>query len=112
MHVLTSTMSDALGAVYDEFSEKFGFGPCGAYAALKREEGWGKVAIVIAETADGKTEFPHYVITNGKGERIIDLANPFDDELTYRDMEILDDDEMPELNDDREAIEWLKTRNV
>jgi len=110
MQTLTSTMSDRLGTVYEEFSDKFGFGPCGAYAALKREEGWGKVAIVIAETADGKTEFPHYVIIDGS--EIIDLANPFDDELSYQDIEILDDDEMPELNDDREAIEWLRARNV
>ena len=106
--VTTSTISDSLAAAYEDFENTFGFGPCGAYAALKREQGWGDIAVCIAHTKDG-TEFPHYVIWDGS---IIDLANPLGEELTYTDIEILDADEMPELCDDREAIDWLKERSI
>ena len=104
MKVYSSTLSDNLAEVYADFEDTFGFGPCGAYAALKRDEGWGDVAVCIA---DGT--FTHYVLVDGG---IIDLANPFDEPLTYTDLEILDADEMPELCWDGEAIEWLRARGV
>ena len=104
MNILTSTISDKLAEVYPEFEDTFGFGPCGAYAALKRDEGWGQIAVCIAKAGD--TEFPHYVIIQD-GD-IIDLANPLGEPLDYTEIEVLDSDEMPELCHDGEAIEWLK----
>lgn len=108
MKVVVSSISDSLAANYTDFENAFGFGPCGAYAALKREQGWGKVAVCTA--SDGKVEFTHYVIITTDG--IVDLANPLDCELTYTDLDILNDDEMPELCDDREAIDWLAEREI
>ena len=106
--ILASTISDKLADAYEDFENKFGFGPCGAYATLKREQGWGQVAVCTAKA--GKTEFTHYIIVDDGA--IIDLANPLDEELAYGNIEILDSDEMPELNHDREAIEWLVTRGI
>lgn len=106
MEILTSTIDDRLAEVYPDFEDAFGFGPCGAYVALRREQGWGDVAVCIAKA--GKTEFPHYVIVQDDG--IIDLSNPLGEELSYSKVEILDADEMPELCWDGEAMSWLKTR--
>lgn len=106
--VITSAISDSLAAEYENFENEFGFGPCGAYAALKREQGWGQVAICIARA--GNTEFPHYIIVDD--DSIIDLANPLGEPLTYTDIDILDTNEMPELCQDREAVDWLETRRV
>jgi len=104
MQVLASTISDKLAKVYPDFEDTFGFGPCGAFAALKREEGWGDVAVCIASVGD--TEFSHYVIVQDGA--IIDMANPLGESLTYTEVEILDTNEMPELCDDYEAVSWLK----
>jgi len=108
MNVLTSTISDKLAEVYPEFEDAFGFGPCGAYAALKREEGWGDVAVCIARA--GNTEFSHYVIVQDSD--IIDLANPLGEPPDYTEVEVLDAGEMPELCWDGEAIEWLRVRGI
>ena len=89
---------------YQEWEDTFGFGPCGAYAALRREQGWGEVAVCTARQGD--TEFPHYIIIQDGA--IIDLANPLGD-LTYEEVEILDHDEMPDLVT-QENIEWLRGR--
>jgi len=103
--ILTSSLDHKLEQIYNNFEDTFGIGPCGAYAALRREQGWGKVAICIAHTQDG-TEFPHYVIWD---DGIIDLANPLDEELIYTDLEILNPGEMPELISQAE-IGWLRER--
>lgn len=106
--IKASSLADSLADVYREWEDTFGFGPCGAYAALKREQGWGDVAVC---TADDGTEygFTHYVIIQDGW--IVDLANPLDAELDYSDVEVLDADEMPELVD-AAAIEWLRERGV
>lgn len=108
MNVLTSTISDKLAEIYPEFENAFGFGPCGAYAALKREEGWGEAAVCIARA--GQTEFSHYVII--QGDSIIDLANPLGEPLEYIEIEALNTNEMPELCHDGEAMEWLRVRGI
>ena len=105
MKTLTSSLDQKLEEAYRDFEDTFGIGPCGAYAAIRREQGWGEIATCIAHTANG-TEFTHYVIWDGG---IIDLANPLGEELTYTDLDILDHDEMPELIDETE-INWLKER--
>lgn len=108
MKVLTSTLSDKLAEVYPDFENEFGFGPCGAYAVLKREQGWGDVAVCVAEMRD--SVFPHYIIVSDGS--IIDLANPLGEPLYYTEVEILDADEMPELCWDGEAVGWLRGRDV
>lgn len=112
MAVLTSSISDSLADVYSEWEDEFGFGPCGAYAALKRSEGWGKVAYCWAyETAENYYGgFGHYVVIDPQGD-IIDLTNPLEIELQYDDIDILADDELPELVTEVE-IEWLRARGV
>jgi len=107
MKVITSTLADSLADVYGDFETEFGFGPCGAYAALKRTE-WG-MDVAVCSATDGKVEFPHYVLVDG--DAIIDLANPLDAELTYSEIEILNRDEMPELVD-AEVIDWLRAHHV
>lgn len=106
MEILASGIDHKLEEIYEEWQEKWGFGPCGAYAALRRKQGWGDIAICNAKIADG-TEFPHYVIVQDGA--IIDLANPLGETLTYEGIEILDDDEMPEVTDS-ETIDWLEAR--
>jgi len=94
MKVLKSSISEKLERVYEEFEETYGYGPCGAYAAILREDGVGQVAVCIAK-AEGMTYgFTHYVIVDGG---IIDLANPLGEELEYSQVQVLDNDEMPEL---------------
>ena len=104
MRTLTSTIDDQLAANYADFEDTFGFGPCGAYAALRRKQGWGQIAVCTARA--GQTEFPHYIIID---DGIIDMANPLDETLTYTDIDILDSDEMPELIDES-VIAWLEAR--
>jgi len=105
MRTLTSTLDHQLDSLYEEWENTFGIGPCGAYAALRREQGWGKVAVCIARA--GATEFTHYIIVSD-GD-IIDLANPLGEELSYHEIELLDTDEMPECIDEAE-IAWLRER--
>lgn len=105
--ILTSTLDHNLENAYSDFEDTFGIGPCGAYAAIRREQGWGEIAICIAHTNNG-TEFTHYVIWD---DGIIDLANPLDEELTYTDLDILNPDEMPEMID-QAKIDWLKERMI
>ena len=105
MQTLTSGIDHNLDAVYDEWETTFGFGPCGAYAAMRREDGWGDVAVCTAK-AEG-TWFTHYIIIQDGA--IIDLANPLDEVLEYTEVEILDADEMPEMVD-ADAIAWLRNR--
>lgn len=106
MEIYASTLSAEMEDIYDDFQATFGFGPCGAYSALQRSRGNGQVAVCIA--SDGRVEFPHYInIVDGNG--IVDFTNPMDSELTYREIEILDDDEMPDLVDDA-VIRWIAER--
>ena len=105
MQTLTSGLDHNLDRVYDEWETTFGFGPCGAYAAMRREDGWGDVAVCTA--TDGTVEFTHYVIVQGGA--IIDLANPLGEPLEYSDLDTLDADEMPELVT-RLDIRWLRER--
>jgi len=79
MEILTSTIADDLADAYPAFEIAFGFGPYGAYAALKREEDWGDVAFCLACAGNGY-QFGHYVIVQDGA--IIDLANPLGEELT------------------------------
>ena len=102
----TSTIAENLAEIYPEFENEWGFGPCGAYSALKREEGWGDVAVCTAHTAGDDMGFSHYVIIS---DGIIDMSNPLDEELTYTNIEILNADEMPDLVD-AEVIDWLRER--
>jgi len=102
--ILTSGMDHRLEQHYESFCETFGIGPCGAYAALRRAQGWGQVALTEATTADGIT-FPHYIIIQDGG--IVDLTAP--EELEYSGIEILDADEMPEATGQRE-MDWLAER--
>ena len=104
--VITSTISDKMADYYQEWEDTFGIGPCGAFAALKREQGWGEIAVCTASDEIGS--FPHYVIWDAG---IIDLTNPFDHELTYTDIEILDADEMPEAVNDA-MLTWLRDRGI
>jgi len=106
VNILTSTISDKLDKVFEDFEDEFGFGPCGAFTALKREQGWGDVAVCVAHAGD--TKFTHFVIVDGG---IIDLANPLDEPLTFTDLDVLDADEMPELCNEK-TVEWLRQRNV
>lgn len=108
MDVMISTMDDSLDKVYDQFVDEFGFGPCGAYSALRRDQGWGDVAVSFA--SDGQTEFTHYVVM--RDGAIVDLTNPMGEELFYSEVEILDSDEMPELCEDGKAVSWLKERII
>jgi hypothetical protein len=103
MKVLTSTLSNSLAGAVDDWVERTGLGPCGAYAAYLREEGWGDVAFCYAHTSDG-TRFPHYVIVQDGA--IIDLANQMGERLTYTDVQILDDSEMPEAITE-DDVNWM-----
>lgn len=106
MNTVTSTLSQEVENIIIDFENAFGFGICGAYSAILRNRGWGHVAITTATTANG-TEFGHYVIVTDDG--IIDMTNPFDDELSFSEIEILGADEMPELVD-AEVIDWIQER--
>lgn len=105
--VLASAMSFTLDEHYDEFGDTFGFGPCGVYSELVRQDTGMDVAIATAVAPDGQ-EFPHYVLWN---DGIIDYTNPFDEPLKFKDIEILPKDEMPELVSQTE-ISWLRDRGV
>jgi len=106
MRTLTSSIDHNLDRIYPDFEDTFGFGPCGAYAALRREQGWGDIAVCIARFPNG-VEFTHYILID---DGIIDLTNPTGEELTYHEIDILNADEMPELCDSPEPIDWLRER--
>lgn len=113
--ILTSTLSDSMAIYYDDFAETFGIGPCGAYCALKREQGWGQIAVALA-TVPGNSHpfipsypFPHFVIM--QDGVIIDLTNPHGETLIYTEIELLDPDEMPDLVN-QDMIDWLKERRI
>lgn len=111
--IIDSTLSDRMAEAYTDFENEFGIGPCGAWAALKRSEGWGDVGVGTAMTLDmaarGQYGFGHYFIVDGLD--IIDQTNPFDDPLVFNDIEVLSADEMPECVT-AEMIEWLKERGI
>jgi hypothetical protein len=104
METLASGMDHQLENVYSDFEDRFGFGPCGVYATIRRSQGWGEIAVCNARTQDG-TEFGHYVIIQDGG--IIDLTNPFGEEMEYSDIVLLDPDELPEIVD-QESIAWME----
>ena len=106
MKILASGMDEGLEGIYDEFADTFGIGPCGAYAALRREQGWGQVASCLAGMPNDKNPFPHYVIV---GSGIIDGSNPLGYRLEYSEIDILGKDEMPDLIDETE-VAWLRER--
>ena len=92
--IIISTMAKELDAIYDKWEKEKGYGPCGVYSVIKREEGLGQVAVCTAKTKDMVYGFTHYVVwDNG----IIDMANPFGESLTYSDVDVLGPSEMPEL---------------
>jgi len=98
---------DLACGVYAEWEDRFGFGPCGALAVLLREAGYGHVAVCQAR-GKGQMSFTHYVNVTDDGW-ITDLANPLDEPLTYEGVEVLNDDEMPELVGSEE-LAWLRER--
>ena len=106
MKILTSGIDHQLDRVYEEWEDTFGYGPCGAYAALRREQGWGQVAACTAKAEDGM-EFAHYIIIQDGA--IIDLANPLSESITYHEIEYLNSDELPDLVTTNN-IAWLRER--
>lgn len=107
MKILASGLDHQLdNGLYEEWEDTFGFGPCGAYAAYRRECSWGDVAICTAVDPIVGTEFSHYIIVD---DGVIDLTNPFDNELTYQDIEVLDTDEMPDLVGEKE-LRWMREK--
>jgi len=92
--VITSTMAADLEKIYDEWESEMGYGPCGVYSVVKREEGLGQIATCIAKTGDMVHGFTHYVIWNNG---VIDMSNPFGEPLTYSEIDVLGSNEMPEL---------------
>ncbi|OGS01166.1 MAG: hypothetical protein A2V88_08780 [Elusimicrobia bacterium RBG_16_66_12] len=96
------TMKAQVMAHYEEWQEEKGFGPCGAVAALLRERGYGRIATCDVDLHDG-FPFPHFVIMTDSG-RIVDVTNPF--EGTYVNIELLDDNEMPDLVQDEDVAYW------
>lgn len=104
--VLAQGLDHQLEDAYEDFADTFGFGPCGAYAALRREQGWGEIAACTVRLTDGE-EFAHYVIVQDGA--LIDLANPLDEPMAYLEIEILETDELPDLVGSEE-IEWLRNR--
>ena len=85
--------------------EEFGFGPCGSFAALLRRRGVGRIAICDYRMPGEEFGFGHFVVIDTKGN-IIDLVNPFVGEGEYADLEIIPDDEMPDLVTDEEIAFW------
>jgi len=103
-----STLQHDLAAgLYDAWQREYGFGPCGPLAVLLREAGYDHVAVCQAR-GKGQISFTHYVNVTDDGW-ITDLANPLDEPLTYEDVEVLNDDEMPELIG-LEELTWLRER--
>jgi hypothetical protein len=100
-----STIDSNLDRVYDAWTAQFGIGPCGAYAAMRREDGWGDIAVCQAHETSDDLGFTHYVILQGNA--IIDLANPLGDDLEYTEIERLDAGEMPECIGQAE-VDWLR----
>jgi hypothetical protein len=90
---------------YEAYVTRFGVGPCGVYAAVRREHGWGQVAFCEARVRGGPM-FGHYVIVTDDGG-IIDLTNPTGEELEYIDVEPLAPDEMPDW-DVPAALTWMR----
>ena len=107
METLTSGIDHKLDRIYNEFEDTFGFGPCGAYTAIRREQGWGEIAVCQASFQDDLGGFTHYILID---DGIIDLTNPTGEELTYNEIEILDADEMPEFCGTAQAINWLREK--
>ena len=98
---------DLAAGLYGEWEREFGFGPCGALAVLLREAGYGRVAVCQARQ-DTRPAFTHYINLTDDGW-ITDLCNPLDEELTYTEVDVLNDDEMPELVGPVE-VDWLRAR--
>jgi hypothetical protein len=103
--IAASTIAADLDRVYDAWTNRFGIGPCGAYAAMRREDGWGDIAVCQAKESGDDMGFTHYIILQGAA--IIDLANPLGEELEYDEIERLDSGEMPECIG-RTEIDWLR----
>lgn len=99
-----ATMKQQVMAHFGEWEEERGFGPCGAVAALLRERGYGRVAFCEYDLHDGTYPFSHFVIVTDKGH-IIDITNPFTGG-THVNVEILPDDEMPDLVEDEDVQYW------
>ena len=86
---------------YQEFQDKFGFGPCGPIAYILRERGHGDIYFgYFGPPEDLIKSFPHVWIENKRGQ-IIDLANSDRKRkgLSYWDKEKLGKHEMPDLVD-------------
>jgi len=98
------TLRNQVMSHIEDWEEEKGFGPCGAVAALLREQGYGQVAACEYDLHDGAYPFPHFVIVTDTG-RIVDISNPFSGG-SYVNLEILPDDEMPDLVEDGDIAYW------
>lgn len=107
-----TNLHPAVAQHYEDFSDREGFGPCGAVAAVLRERGLGQVMMTAVDLHDGNFPFTHYVIQTEQGE-IIDWTNPFrgstycslggSDEAVF---EALPDDELPDLVGETVLAYW------
>ena len=107
-----TNLHPAVAQHYEDFSDREGFGPCGAVAAVLRERGLGQVMLTAVDLHDGNFPFGHFVIQTESGE-IIDWTNPFrgstycnldgSDEAVF---EALADDELPDLVDEAALAYW------
>ena len=88
-------------------TEEFGFGPCGSFAALLRRRGIGRIAVCDYVMPGKEFGFGHFVVIDAD-DNIIDLVNPFVGEGEYVDLEIISDDEMPDLVTETEITFWDK----
>ena len=88
-----------------DHQEAFGFGPCGSYAALLRQRGIGQIAVCDYRLPGEAFGFAHFVVIDADGN-IIDHTNPFIGEGEYADLEILPDEEMPDLVTEEEIAFW------
>ncbi len=92
---------------YAAFADRFGIGPCGAVTAALRRLGYGEVMVCEAREIGRSQQtdwFAHYVLVSPPGRRI-DLGHPF--RLEYRDCQMLDAGEMPDLVDEETIAWWL-----
>jgi hypothetical protein len=107
-----TNLHPAVALHYEDFTEREGYGPCGAVAAVLRERGMGQVMLTAVDPHDGSSPFLHFVIQTDQGE-IIDWTNPFSGS-TYGDPDMpdepvfvaLEDDELPDLVDDVALDYW------
>lgn len=67
---------------YDEFTNKYGLGPCAAMSDVLAAQGVGRVAVCNAKGEGDTFSFPHYVVIDKNGA-IVDRTNPTGAPLDY-----------------------------